>query len=1189
MEKFYFFIKTSKWLRMLPLSMFLISIVLYSCFKLKSIDHPTTALTESSFDVTFVCEPNTDSKTEGKGYFGALLPVGWEPQTVTDFTVLYPEGVDDIHGQLFYDKDYTDKLKANFTTPEGYYWWGGRSYDDLEIIKRFNKDQPDEYDVKCLNFSFTFRIFTDKQIGDFNLRYLIGTNAWQDDPIKPNNGLYVDVERSIKITENPNPPIDIIEIQQPANQQTYSSTDVDISYIPLKMDNNNTRVFFGALLPKGWRVEDYTGCIVKNDEDIQTGTGRFSYDQYYSDHLENKYTSPEGYYWWGGRTIDDLLINPANNNLSFTFRIYNDYQVGDFNLRYIISGGTDKAITDYLKEETYYPISISQGNQVPIKKDPDWELLSNRGWSENVNFYSDKDYDGFFTRWYGWNGGDIGISSLLNDGRSIWVWGDSHTGIVLSDRQRITDQAQFERNFIILQDGEDFSAFKLINEGTPGNIKESVIPTDDEGNEFDKHDAWYWPNGSVIYYRNGVPELHMVLSRMKKKGEGMWGMTGEAADVAVFSLPDLKLKNIAKFKHKMIDIDVPRKDGDKEWTVTYGIGYAGQVFRDDDGSVYVYGTAKIDDYCGTATVVARVKNGDLTGEWEFYNAETKQWSTDTAWQNDLNNWPKAGVQYIYKDGDQEKSKPIDRISFVFKDAGKYYAFGIGNCFGRELFIYDADTPYGPYRNERMVGKLPDEIADGYVPSLPGIHQQFSKNGELLFSISKNYDNDARKEQGLEELQWYNVPGCADEYRPYFFRMENWRDKLSISDLDATDNKGILTAQYEEDNVWKITDNDEKTIYSTSSGTAWIKYESLTPVNLRRYTITSAGDAPEKDPLHWKLLASNDGENWTVIDEHYYVEFKERSQTISYIVPIDGEFTHFRLDVLASNGGSGLQIAEWQLFGKFEYDKDNTAELESVIVNDQQLSQIEDVIFIDVLSSDPTEYILDFKAKNYGTLKNDEGLFTIIEERPGIYAYQLKAALEVPGLTIYNLTVISEDEKSEKDYKLVFSRRYPFEDLIKVKWNNTLMLYLNKLEDYEVTSYQWYKDNSPVSGETKAVYSAGSKKDNLLDQNASYHIVMNTADGALRTESKQITLKNMGVQAYPNPVKLNETVTIEANIEEELLDGAIIEIYNISGNKVNTLKVQGHATTVKMPSGAGTYMLKFKAKNDFEKTLKVVVR
>lgn len=1197
MKRIYNSIKVSRWLRILPISLFLISFILYGCFKLKSLDHPSSAYTQSYFDVTFVCEPNTNDKTEGRGYFGVLMPKGWEPQEYTDFTIFYPDGVDDINGQLVYNKDYTDGLNNKFTAPEGYYWWGGRSTTDLEIVKRFKNDQGGEYDVKCLNFSFAFRIYTDDQKGDFEMRYLIGTNAWQDDPLVANGGLYVDEKRTISITENPNPPaLDNIDVVQPASQQTYAFTDIDISYNSVKL-NNRGRLFFGALLPKGWRVEDYTDCEVSDENGLKTASGRFSYDQYYSDRLEENFTTPEGYYWWGGRTIDNLFINP-DQKTSFTFRVYNDDKTGDFNLKYVVSAGPDNAIKEIVKDDTFHSINITQGNKFPLKKNLDWVLLApeagNETWNENIKFYSDKDYDSFFMRWYGWTGGDIGRSATLGDGRSIWVWGDSHTGEVLSGRKRQGgEKAQFERNFIITQDAEGFSAFKLINEGIPGMakdkdnpnpVKELFIPTDDDGNPYKNDEVWYWPSGSVVYNRNGVPELQVILSRIKKyvnpdNPNDPWGFIGDAADLAILSLPDLKLKEIKKNKHVIPNITrIEKDDNDNEKKALYGLEYAGYVLKDDDGTVYIYGTGDIPGICTRSGFVARVKSGDLTDDWEFFDNKTKQWSTDISWQGQ------------WKEGDDpdpilkrwEEAAMTDQPIFVFKDGGKYFGLAQpGRCFSSKIEVYEAESAYGPFKNAKAIGALPLEISTGdYFCSLLAVHPQYSKNGEIFFSVSKNTHKPLST--------WYeDKEGSADTYLPYFFRSENWRDKLNLSNLDATDNKGILTAQY-ENNVSNITDNSENTVYTAPSRQAWIQYESLTPVNLTRYTITSAPDSPEKDPLHWKLVGSNDGENWTTIDERYYSEFKERSQTISYTVLIDGEFTHLRLDVLDSKGGGELQIAEWQIFGKFDYDKDPTAELETVVVNDKPLESISDIIFIDILSTDPAEYILDFKAKNYGNLKNDDKLFVVMEESPGINVYRLTANIDKPGIYTYDLKVISEDEQNEKEYKLVFSRRFPFEDLIKVKWDNTLMLYMDKLKEHNVTGYQWYKDDSPISGETNTSYSAGLKKGNLLDQNAAYHVVMKTADGDLRTEAKRLTLKNMGVQAYPNPVKRGEAITVEANISEELLSGATIEVHNINGNKVNSIKVNGSSTTVNLPLSTGTYLLHFKGKEGFEKTLKVVI-
>lgn len=82
---------------------------------------------------------------------------------------------------------------------------------------------------------------------------------------------------------------------------------------------------------------------------------------------------------------------------------------------------------------------------------------------------------------------------------------------------------------------------------------------------------------------------------------------------------------------------------------------------------------------------------------------------------------------------------------------------------------------------------------------------------------------------------------------------------------------------------------------------------------------------------------------------------------------------------------------------------------------------------------------------------------------------------------------------------------------------------------------------------------------------------------------------MSILTHPNPVKSGEQVTVDADIDEDLLQNATIEVYNIYGNKLSAVKAQGRSTMVSMPFTSGIYMVRFKAKNDFEKTLKVVIK
>ena len=656
----------------------------------------------------------------------------------------------------------------------------------------------------------------------------------------------------------------------PQEAETYSFFDLDFEWNTGNAGlNGSMRNLFGIMLPQGWTVTDKNNFTAHGESPIN---GQFAYCQFYSDLLEEKSPAPSGYYWWGGRSLDKKFHTNAAD-FSFSFRVYTDKQIGDYELKYSLGTDVSNRINNRLISEPFN-VSVTAGNEFPMERVNSWELIPG-SWSSS--YYSDKDFDGYFLRYYGWNGGDIGISTLLPDGRSIWTWGDYHSGVVDSERNRLSESRQFPRNGLTIQDGENFSAFRLLTEDNLGSIKVPLVYKDNNGREIDGGQQWYWPMGGTIYYRNGVPELQILLEHMVNTGGGgAWDMEAISCDVAIFSLPDLRLKEVVKDRY------------------VGKIAFANVVLRDDDGIVYIYGERNY-GLCGSATFAARCVDGDLSGTWEYYNGKDKVWSTDHSWEND----EEAMFDY----------KMIDSPVFVFKDCDKYYAFEQTACFGRTTNLFDAESPVGPFTNKRKVGELPEEISTGnFFCYIPALHQQFSQNGELLYCVSKNN----------KDIDWYNSPGSGDIYLPHFFRVKNWRDKLSISDNDLTSNsEGVLSAQQESNSAFLI-DKNEKTIYSASmqKGGIWIEYQSPEPLFLRRYSITSAENSPEKDPLHWQMLGSQDGENWTVIDERFYAAFDERSQTNCYTVPKDYSFRYFRMNILATNGSVDLQIAEWQLFGQY---------------------------------------------------------------------------------------------------------------------------------------------------------------------------------------------------------------------------------------------------------------------------------
>ncbi|WP_123847532.1 T9SS type A sorting domain-containing protein [Chitinophaga lutea] len=155
--------------------------------------------------------------------------------------------------------------------------------------------------------------------------------------------------------------------------------------------------------------------------------------------------------------------------------------------------------------------------------------------------------------------------------------------------------------------------------------------------------------------------------------------------------------------------------------------------------------------------------------------------------------------------------------------------------------------------------------------------------------------------------------AAEPKVPYF-------DTDTLNSFDITDNGGIINGQYPNtakpsENFTSLIDNLITTKYYASGRKAlWVEYIAPRKAILSRYTITSGNDVPERDPKNWKLLGSNDGSTWAVLDSQLNQAFDSRRLTRSF--PLDTNttaFQYYRLQITANNGHSGTQFSEWELW------------------------------------------------------------------------------------------------------------------------------------------------------------------------------------------------------------------------------------------------------------------------------------
>ena len=148
--------------------------------------------------------------------------------------------------------------------------------------------------------------------------------------------------------------------------------------------------------------------------------------------------------------------------------------------------------------------------------------------------------------------------------------------------------------------------------------------------------------------------------------------------------------------------------------------------------------------------------------------------------------------------------------------------------------------------------------------------------------------------------------------------------------DITDIEGaVITGEFDAEpwpgagspdgeRIANLIDNNINTKYLVGTAVSWIDISTNRLSNATSYAITSANDAPERDPKSWELLGWDiDASAWVTI---HTVEgqpsWEERYQTKTWSFENSAWYGKYRLNITAINGDQSLmQIAELQIFGE----------------------------------------------------------------------------------------------------------------------------------------------------------------------------------------------------------------------------------------------------------------------------------
>ncbi|MFF5563215.1 alpha-1,2-mannosidase [Streptomyces sp. NPDC012623] len=95
-------------------------------------------------------------------------------------------------------------------------------------------------------------------------------------------------------------------------------------------------------------------------------------------------------------------------------------------------------------------------------------------------------------------------------------------------------------------------------------------------------------------------------------------------------------------------------------------------------------------------------------------------------------------------------------------------------------------------------------------------------------------------------------------------------------------------------------------------TAELDFTLQRPAAVASYSLTSANDAPDRDPRDWRLQGSHDGSTWTTLDTRTGERFTRRFETRDFRFANTGAYRRYRLRITDNAGGDEIQLSQVRL-------------------------------------------------------------------------------------------------------------------------------------------------------------------------------------------------------------------------------------------------------------------------------------
>ncbi|WP_299075317.1 discoidin domain-containing protein [uncultured Paraglaciecola sp.] len=228
-----------------------------------------------------------------------------------------------------------------------------------------------------------------------------------------------------------------------------------------------------------------------------------------------------------------------------------------------------------------------------------------------------------------------------------------------------------------------------------------------------------------------------------------------------------------------------------------------------------------------------------------------------------------------------------------------------------------------------------------------------------------------------------------------------RNRIGDGEAEIFAFDGDANTKWLDHNDWSGAPTDEDP--------SWIQIQTLDAVAVNKLALTSANDAPGRDPENFNIAGSMDGTNWIVLGSWIGESFDDRFERKQFSFGNDLAFTYYRLNITKNKGDDTLmQVAEIEMLGPQYAAVDHSSAADAVYTARNRIGdgEAEQFVFDDNVE---TKWLDHNDWSGAPTVENPSWVQVDFDTARIVSSIAITSANDAPGRDPENFTLVGSND------------------------------------------------------------------------------------------------------------------------------------------------------------------------------------